>query len=168
MDYGFGGPLLPPGSSGRSSSIIAREEQHGFLCFELGDEEFGVDLNVIVQIVKPPPLTRVPRVGRHILGVISIRGAVVTLVDLRRLMGFAPSTWPRNARVLLVEMAEEQIGLLVDAVTQVRRLGEDVLEKKPRLDDSQAAERVVYVARPDADTQVTVIDLVAVMSEAMR
>lgn len=168
MDYGFGGPILPPDASRRSSSIMASDAEHGFLCFELGDEEFGVDLNMIVQIVKPPPLTRVPRVGPHILGVISIRGAVVTLVDLRRLMGLTPSTWPRNARILLVDVNDEQIGLLVDAVTQVRRLGEGELEKTPQLDDSQAAERVVYVARPEADSQVTVIDLVAVMSEAMR
>ena len=168
MDYGFGGPTLPPGSSGRSSSIISADVEHGFLCFTLDGEEYGVDLHMIVQIVKPPPLTHVPRVGKHILGVISIRGAVVTLVDLRLLMGLAPSEWPRSARVLLVEMNEEQVGLLVDGVTQVRRLVDSALEKKPQLDDSQAAERVIYVARPDEETQVTVVDLVAVMAEAMR
>jgi len=168
MDYGFGGPTLPPGSSGRSSSIIAADAEHGFLCFVLDGEEYGVDLNMIVQIVKPPPLTCVPRVASHVLGVISIRGAVVTLIDLRLLMGLAPSQWPRGARILLVEMGDEQVGLLVDGVTQVRRLHENELEKKPQLDDSQAAERVVYVARPDEQTQVTVVDLVAVMSEAMR
>jgi len=168
MDFHFGRPTLPPSSSRRSSAIIVGDTKYGFLCFKLGDEEFGVDLNMIVQIVKPPPVTLVPRVGPHILGVISIRGAVVTLVDLRRLMGLPPSDWPRTARVLLVDLNEEQVGLLVDAVTQVRRLGDDVLEKKPQLDDSQATERVIYVARPDATTQVTVVDLAAVMSEAMR
>ncbi|MBW2277916.1 MAG: chemotaxis protein CheW, partial [Deltaproteobacteria bacterium] len=93
MDYGFGGPTLPPGSSGRSSSIIAADTEHGFLCFTLDGEEYGVDLNMIVQIVKPPPLTRVPRVRSHVLGVISIRGAVVTLIDLRLLMDLAASEW---------------------------------------------------------------------------
>jgi len=83
-------------------------------------------------------------------------------------MGLAASEWPRGSRVLLVETSEEPVGLLVDAVTQVRRLPDSALEKKPQLDDSQAAERVIYVARPDPTTQVTVIDLVAVMSEAMR
>jgi purine-binding chemotaxis protein CheW len=168
MDYGIGGPTLPPGSSGRSSSLIAGDREHGFLCFLLEGEEYGVDLNMIVQIVKPPPLTRVPRAEPHTLGVISIRGAVVTLIDLRMLMGLPPSEWPRTARILLVDLDEEQIGLLVDAVTQVRRLRDSTLEKKPQLDDSQAAERVVYVARPDESSQVTVVDLVAVMSEAMR
>ena len=168
MGYGINGPTLPPGSSGRSSSFITRDVEHGFLCFLLGEEEYGVDLHMIVQIVKPPPLAHVPRVGPHILGVISIRGAVVTLVDLRLLMGLPASEWPRTSRILLVEVNEERVGLLVDAVTQVRRLQDSSLEKKPRLDDSQAAERVVYVARPDPQTQVTVVDLVAVMSEAMR
>lgn len=167
MDYGIGGPTLPP-SSRRSSSFLSGEIEHGFLCFTLGEEEYGVDLHMIVQIVKPPPLTFVPRTRRHVLGVISIRGAVVTLVDLRLLMGLPASDWPRTARILLVEINEEQVGLLVDAVTQVRRLHDSALEKKPQLDDSQASERVVYVARPDQQTQVTVVDLVAVMSEAMR
>jgi purine-binding chemotaxis protein CheW len=168
MDYQIGGPALPPGPGGRSGAAAARDTEHGFLCFKLGDEEFGVDLNMIVQIVKPPPLTRVPRVGPHILGVISIRGAVVTLVDLRLLMGLAPSDWSRTTRVLLVETLDEQVGLLVDGVTQVRRLQDAALERRPQLDDSQAAERVLSVARPDPATQVTVIDLGAILQEAMK
>jgi purine-binding chemotaxis protein CheW len=168
MDHRIGGPTLLPGGSRRASSIMNADAEHGFLCFRLGQEEFGVDLNMIVQIVKPPPVTCVPRVGPHILGVISIRGAVVTLVDLRLLMGLEPSQWPRGARILLVELDDERIGLLVDAVTQVRRLDDDALEKNPELDDPQASERVLYVARPDAHTQLTVVDLQAILGEAMR
>jgi purine-binding chemotaxis protein CheW len=160
--------MVPAGPGGRADGAADRDAEHGFLCFTLGEEEFGVDLNLIVQIVKPPPLTRVPRVGPHILGVISIRGAVVTLVDLRLLMGLPPSDWPRTGRVLLVETLDEQIGLLVDGVTQVRRLQEGLLERRPQLDDSQAAERVLYIARPDPATQVTVIDLGAILQEAMK
>jgi purine-binding chemotaxis protein CheW len=168
MEQQFGGPMLPPTKGGRAGAAASRDAEHGFLCFRLGEEEFGVDLNMIVQIVKPPPVTRVPRVGPHILGVISIRGAVVTLVDLRLLMGLAPSDWPRTTRVLLVEALDEQIGLLVDGVTQVRRLPDTALERKPRLDDSQSAERVLSVARPDSETQVTVIDLGAILQEAIK
>jgi purine-binding chemotaxis protein CheW len=168
MDYTFGGPPLPPASGGGSGSIMASGPEQGFLCFKLGEEEYGIDLYLIGQIVKPPPLTPVPRMPEHVLGVISVRGAVITLVDLRLLMGFEASVWPRTSRVLLVEVADEQIGLLVDAVTQVRRLTENTLEHKPQLDDSPAAERVICIARPDDSTQVTVVDLGAVLAEGLR
>ncbi|MCP4680595.1 MAG: chemotaxis protein CheW, partial [Deltaproteobacteria bacterium] len=106
-------------------------ESKGFLCFKMDDREYGVDLNLISQIVRPPPLTWVPRVDPHILGIISIRGAVVTLVDLRQLMNLQPTSWPRAAKVLLVELEEEQIGLLVDNITQVRLIAPSDLERNP-------------------------------------
>ena len=59
----------------------------GFLCFTLSGEEYGVDLKLVSQVVKPPPVTWVPRVSPHYLGVVSIRGEVITLVDLRQLVG---------------------------------------------------------------------------------
>ena len=144
-----------------------RTDRHGtasgaalsFLGFVLGAEEFGADLNLVAQIVKPPPLTWVPRAKPHLLGVISIRGQVVTLVDLRQLLGMAPTAWPKTARVLLVDYGGEPIGLLVDAVTQVHRVS---------LDDEVRAEFVLGVARPDTAIRVTVVDVLGILSELAR
>jgi purine-binding chemotaxis protein CheW len=140
----------------------------GFLCFTLGDEEYGVDLKLVSQVVKPPPLTWVPRLPEHFLGIVSIRGAVVTLVDLRQLMGLYMTDWPRSARILIVEIGEEQIGLLVDSVTQVRRVKPDQLEKKPYLREEIATDHVICIARPDKDIPVLIVDLDSILQEKLK
>ncbi len=141
------------------------EEPYGFLCFTLGDEEYGVDLNLVCQVLKPPPLTWVPRLEKHILGVVSIRGAVVTLVDLRQLIGLQATTWPRMSRVLIVEVNNEQIGLLVDCVTQVRRIKPEEIERTPSLGEGPNFEHVLFVARPDDSQPVLIVDLDGILSE---
>lgn len=150
------------------STSRKKDEPLGFLCFKLDEREYGVDLNLINQIVKSPPLTWVPQTEQFVLGVVSIRGAVVTLVDLRQLMDLPPTKHLQTSRVLIVEVEHEQIGLLVDSVTQVRRIRMSDLEKKPGLGEGPRAEQVLYVARPDADNLVVIVDLNAILGEKLR
>jgi purine-binding chemotaxis protein CheW len=156
---------LVPRNSGKDRGDRARQ---GFLCFVLGHEEFGVDLQLVRQVVKPPPVTRVPRAPEHILGVVSIRGTVVTLIDLGLLMGFGATGWPRGVRILLIEVEGELVGLLVDRVTMVRRLPESALERNPSLEESPHSARVVCLARTDECNLVTVIDLEGLVAEALE
>jgi purine-binding chemotaxis protein CheW len=139
-----------------------------FLGFALAAEEYGADLNLIAQIVKLPPLTWVPRAKPHLLGVISIRGKVVTLVDLRQLLGLAPTAWPKTARVLLVDHEGEQMGLLVDAVTQVHRVSLEQFETGVSLEDATRAEHMLGIARPDGRTRVTIVDVLGILAELLR
>ncbi len=158
-------------NTGNRNSVIAGKDDDMklvFLGFVLGDEEFGVDLHLVKQIVMPPPVTWVPRVQPHILGVISIRGNVVTLIDTRLLMGFDVSDRRNSARVLLVDVRDERIGLLVDAITQVRRVPVQAFEESPDLDEGSMTDHVVGIIRPDKQTQVTIIDLKEILLEAMR
>lgn len=149
----------------RSSDEDAAERS--FLGFTLNEREYGIDLDFIVQIVKPPAVTWVPRSEPHILGVVSIRGAVVTLVDLKQLMDLEPSPMPRGARVLLVEIGQERVGLLVDGVTKVRRIDDVDLEKKPVLGKGPRGDYVLFLARPEPDKVIVMIDLNAVIRERL-
>lgn len=140
----------------------------GFLCFTLGKEEFGVDLNLISQIVQPPPVTRVPRTRSYFIGVVSIRGGVVTLVDFRTLLGLDPAVIDKSSRILLYNTPSEQFGLLVDKVTLVRRVPASNFEENPVLEENPVTEKVVGVVRPDKGIQITIIDLEEIMNEALR
>ena len=143
-------------------------EPIGFLCFTLAGEEYGVDLQLVSQVVKPPPVTWVPRVPSQFLGVVSIRGEVVTLMDLRQLMGLESTMWPRLARVLIVEIKGEQTGLLVDSVTQVRRVKMEALEKKPNLRQEINADHVLCIARSDSNHPIVIVDLDAILQEMLK
>jgi purine-binding chemotaxis protein CheW len=140
----------------------------GFLCFILDGEEYGVDLQLVSQVVKPPPVTWVPRVPEQFLGVVSIRGEVVTLLDLRRLMGLEGTAWPRSARVLIVDIEGEQTGLLVDGVTQVRRVAVEQLERTPNLTHGIDADHVLCIARSETNQPIAVLNLDGILREKLR
>ena len=162
------GSLVRTGDAGK---IVSGKdgERYGFLCFTLGDEEYGVDLHLINQIVKPPPVTWVPNAESYVLGVVSIRGAVVTLVDLRRVMGRGETEWLKNNRVLIVNRGDEQVGLLVDSVTQVRRLHVRDLEADVTIDEGLYHDHVLFIARPETEAEklLVIIDLHSILAEKM-
>lgn len=135
-----------------SLSIPTGEEEHSyeFLGFETGHEQFGLPLHAIREILKPPPLTPVPRTVPHVLGIISVRGRVITVLDLRKRLRVAESPITRQSRILLVLHHGETIGLLVDRVLQVYRLQEGEVEFATTL-GGDFAEHVFGIGRPNSE-----------------
>src|SRR5215472_12179276 len=96
----------------RSAGEAGRRTE--YLAFVLAGETYAVQIAHIAEILKPPPITEVPRSPRTVLGVISVRGKLVTVVDLRRRFHLADAPIDRRARILLADVGTgEQIGLLV-------------------------------------------------------
>jgi purine-binding chemotaxis protein CheW len=87
-----------------------------------GDEAYGFPLSSVREILVSPPVAEVPRTAEHILGVISVRGQIITLLDLPKLLNLSVEEHRSRGRVLLVDDGEELIGVAVDAVIQVYRL----------------------------------------------
>jgi len=136
----------------RPVADIARssDEEAGtreFLAFEMGDERYALPLSAVREIVRPPPITEVPRAPREILGIVSVRGHVTTLVDLRCKLGMPPTAIGPRSRVLLADQGREVLGLLVDRVDQVVRLREDEVELSNVL-GSDTSSYVMGVGRP--------------------
>ena len=144
----------------RPASSLARVEPRGsrlparpvdtleFLAFVLDTEDYAVPLAEVREILKVPAITDVPRAGPDVLGILSLRGTVVTLVDLRRRIGLPEHPFDRRTRVLVVQRADESIGLLVDAVTEVVRLRREEIEDKPAVPGTRHAEFLAGVGRP--------------------
>jgi purine-binding chemotaxis protein CheW len=117
------------------------------LGFIVGDERYALPLSSIREILRPLPLTEVPRAASSIMGVVSVRGTVTTLVDLRKRLNVdAPEPNPTN-RILLCDQGSEVIGLFVDAVLQVYRLREDEVELAPAL-GGDAPAHILGIGRP--------------------
>lgn len=87
-----------------------------------GDEAYGFPLAAVREILVPPPLTEVPRAADHFLGVISVRGEIITVIDLPRMLRLEIEQLQPYGRVLLVDNGQELIGVAVDRVIQVYRL----------------------------------------------
>jgi purine-binding chemotaxis protein CheW len=134
-----------------------------FLMFVVGGELFGIELTGIKEILSPPPITPVPRSGREILGVCSVRGLLVTVLCLRRKLRLPETATGRRSRILLTTSSSgETMGLLVDEVRQVVRLQATEIEPAASTLGSDASEHVVGVARPPGSF-VVLLDLRSIL-----
>jgi purine-binding chemotaxis protein CheW len=119
-----------------------------YLAFVLAGETYAVQIAHIAEILLLPPITEVPRAPATILGVISVRGKLVTVVSLRRRLSLPESVPDRKSRVLLADLGKgEQLGLLVDEVQQVWRLAADEIEAPSVLGGDPAA-HIAGIGRP--------------------
>jgi purine-binding chemotaxis protein CheW len=128
-----------------------------YLAFGLAGEIYAVEIESVAEILRPLALTEVPRSPATVLGVISVRGKLVTVVDLRRRFNLPPATPDRKNRILLADVGTgEQVGFLVDDVQQVWRLASDEIEPASVLGGEQAA-HIAGIGRPAASDGAVLI-----------
>jgi purine-binding chemotaxis protein CheW len=121
-----------------------------YLAFGLAGESYAVQIAHVAEILRPPPITQVPRAPHTMLGVISVRGKLVTVVDLRRRFHLPSASIDRRTRILLCDAGTgEQIGLLVDDVQQVWRLAIEEIEPANVLGGEQTS-HIAGIGRPTA------------------
>ncbi|HEX9621482.1 MAG TPA: chemotaxis protein CheW [Polyangiaceae bacterium] len=133
-------------------------EQHviqEYLKFSLASEFYGFKLTNIREILSLPPITPVPRAPEEVVGVCSVRGLLVTVVDLGRLLKLTPRPLGRRARILLAEARSgEVLGLLVDEVSHVLRLSTAEVESASSAFGGEVPEHVAGVARPEGQVMI--------------
>ena len=123
------------------------------LAFLLTDEEYGIDIRMVKEIIRLTEITRVPRAPSYIHGIISLRGTVLPIFDLRQLLSMPDSKPDKKNRILIVSLEAGLIGIIVDAVTEVLELNEAELEPAPTVMTSLEADHIKglgrYKGRPD-------------------
>jgi len=121
-----------------------------------GEEAYGFPLAMVREILMPPPLTAVPRAPAHFLGIISVRGQIITLIDLPKMLNLEVEQTEPYGRVLLVDSGEELIGVAVDRVIQVYRMEPEHIEYASAM-SAELSEYVLGVGRvrsqSSSDTQ---------------
>jgi len=115
-------------ASVRESAVSPYLQQ--LLTFELAGAPYALPVERVREIVRVRPITPVPRVPEEVRGVISLRGEIVQVVDLRRRLGLEPSEATRASRIVVVLGDEGRVaGLLVDSVQEVLSVSEDSLRQ---------------------------------------
>jgi purine-binding chemotaxis protein CheW len=109
-------------------SALMRE----LLVFTLDGDPYAVPVERVREIVRLRPITSVPRVGREIRGVISLRGEVVQVMALRTRLGLPPAPATRKSRIIVLHGDDGEVtGLIVDGVSEVLRVDEDEIQPPP-------------------------------------
>jgi purine-binding chemotaxis protein CheW len=152
----------------REGRLARRVAERGpvreFLAFVLAGELYGVELTRIREILSPPPITIVPRASSDVIGVCSVRGLLVTVLDLRRRLDLDEAPASRRSRILLTEVESgEVLGLYVDEVRQVMRLTENEIEPANAVLGGDVSEHVLGIGRP-AGVVLILLDLKSIVA----
>lgn len=114
-----------------SSADAAAKNVRQYLAFNLADEEYALDIGQISEIIKLREFTDIPRAPMYVLGIISLRGVVVPVFDLRLRLNLGQSEMLATSRIVVCQNDEMTVGLLVDSINQVVNLVEDEIEPPP-------------------------------------
>ena len=115
------------------------EQLTEYVTVMIGGQLFGLPISRVQDVFMPDRVTRVPLAAPEIAGVLNLRGRIVTVIDMRRRLGLPPRTENGPQMAVGIEMKGESYGLLVDAVGEVMKLGEDTRESNPVNLDSRLA-----------------------------
>ncbi|GIV61228.1 MAG: chemotaxis protein CheW [Rhodothermaceae bacterium] len=131
--------------------------------FVIENEEFGIDILNVQEIIRPVAITRVPNAPPFVEGVINLRGRIVPVVDLRKRFNLPPRPMDKNTRIVVVEMDGKVIGFMMDAVREVIRVSRDVIEPPPELTLGIDTHYISGVAKLD-DRLLILLELEEVLS----
>lgn len=109
-----------------------------YLAFVLGTEEYALDIGKVREIRAYAPPTRIAGWPEHMKGVIDLRGAIVPIVDLRIRNGATDPRYDGRTVVIILELDRLQVGIVVDAVTDVVRIDASELRPLPALREAGA------------------------------
>ncbi len=153
-----------------------------YLTFWLGDEAFALDIRSVREIIQHGPMTTVPLMPAFVRGVINLRGAVVPVIDLNARFGREPAQVGKKTCVVIFDALRDgertELGLMVDAVSEVVDLAGDAIEPPPNFGTSvrrdfirglgRLGERFVILLEPDkAFDMDEMAQLCAVSQEAV-
>jgi purine-binding chemotaxis protein CheW len=143
---------IAPGSA-------ARVEQAGkYLTFELGREEFGIQVLKVREIMGIQDITAVPQTPAYVKGVINLRGKVIPVIDLRRKFGLPEIEYTQRTCIIVVQVSGEAgpmlMGIVVDGVSEVLNLATGDIEDTPDFGDGVATPYILGMAKTKGKVKI--------------
>ncbi len=127
------------------------------------NEQYGIDINYIDNIVKMQRITRVPKAQPYFLGVINIRGEIIPVMSLRLKFGKEPDVFNNKTRILIIKPEQQaSIGFIVDEVKEVVNLAEDNIDHK---NSSDPANTYISGVGKHSDGLISLMNIQAVLAE---
>jgi purine-binding chemotaxis protein CheW len=135
-------------------------QEHINLVFALGDENFGVDVNIVKEIVRVPPfITRVPNAPNYIRGVINLRGTIVPVFDMELKIEMPSTPLTDEARIVVLSVSDVMFGIIVNSVREVRTIYDSQLEPATKLSTAMDKRYVMWVAKPTDGRLIVLLDI---------
>ena len=107
--------------------------ENQIVIFELSSEFFGVDIAAVQSIIKIQPITKLPHTPEFVEGVTNLRGKVLPVIDLRKRFGVVAREMDRNSRIIVVSFDQNEVGMIVDEVSEVVTVPTGAVEAAPAI-----------------------------------
>jgi purine-binding chemotaxis protein CheW len=130
---------------------VAHARAGKYLTFALGQEEYGLPVLKVREIIKVMDITQVPQVPVHVRGVINLRGKVIPVVDLRLKFGFPSEAYTERTCIIVVDVdlpsGKVMMGMVVDSVSEVLNLTGTEIDAPPAFGDAVDTEYMLGLAK---------------------
>ena len=141
-----------------------KRKEYQLVVFKIGDEEFGVDIAQVREIVRLLEITYMPKAPSFIEGVVNLRGQIVAIIDLAKRLGIPSRPRGDTTRVIVIEIGENTVGMIVDSVSEVLRLSSENMEEVPTLIETEVPEHYIRGVGKLKDRLLVLLDLNRVLT----
>ena len=142
-----------------NQAVKAMSDREGkYLTFKLANEEYGISILKVKEIIGMMPITSVPRTPAFVKGVINLRGKVIPVVDLRLKFGMDEIEYTARTCIIVVEIAGEGndivMGTVVDAVSEVLNIKGEDIEETPKFGTSLNIDYILGMAKMEGGVKI--------------
>ncbi len=139
-----------------NSNANANDSVVQWVTFRLAEETYGINVMQVQEVLRVSEIAPVPGAPHYVLGIINLRGNVVTVIDTRIRLGLTTSELTDSTRIVIIEAAKHVVGILVDCVSEVVDLAMSEVETAPNVGNDESAKYIQGVASRDAELLILV------------
>lgn len=132
--------------------------------FRLKDETYGINVMQVQEVLRVSEIAPVPGAPGYVLGIINLRGNVVTVIDTRTRFGLPMTQLDDSSRIVIIESDQQVVGILVDSVAEVVELRQSEIDTAPSIGSEESSRYIQGVASRDQDLLI-VVDLNKLLSD---
>lgn len=147
-----------------SKSSTSEDPILQWVTFCLDNETYGINVMDVQEVLRYTEISRVPGAPSYVLGIINLRGKVVTVMDTRQRFGLQSSEVNDDSRIVIIEADKQVIGILVDSVSEVVYLRQSEIESAPRVGNEEATSFIHGVCNKN-DNLLILVDLSRMFSD---
>lgn len=142
-----------------NQAVKSMEDKEGkYLTFTLAEEEYGIGILKIKEIIGMMPITSVPQTPGFVKGVINLRGKVIPVIDLRLRFGMENIEYTDRTCIIVVEISGEtgsiMIGIVVDTVSEVLNIKKQEIEETPRFGTKLDTTYILGIAKTEGGVKI--------------
>lgn len=142
-----------------------KQDEQQLVVFDLASEGYGVNIGAVREIIRLQDITKVPRTPSFVEGVIDLRGRVVPVINLRKRFALPIAEETKDNRIVVVDIHSQDIGIVVDAVTEVLRISQNAVEPLASVITNADSEYLLGIAKLES-RMIILLDLEQLLSES--